>query len=296
MNELIVDAHHHIWRRADLPWLKGEMQPRIFGEYQSIMRDYPVEEYLSDVSPHGVVKSVYVQANWKAGEGLVEAQWVQAVSDHHGFPHGIVAHVDLADENIEAELSALAALPAVRGIRQQLHWHENQLYRFAAKPDIMNEVQWRHGFALLERHRLLFELQIFASQMADGAKLAQAYPGVTLVLEHAGMLEDRSEQGWRKWRAGMKLLACQPNVLVKLSGLGTFLRKVNPAQMRPVVHETLELFGPARCMFGSNFPIEKIWCNYAELIDGFLACIEHLGPIERRQVLSQTALKAYRLG
>ena len=60
----IVDAHHHIWRQADLPWLSGPMQPRIFGPYESIRRDYPVEEYLADCRPEGVTEAVYVQANW----------------------------------------------------------------------------------------------------------------------------------------------------------------------------------------------------------------------------------------
>ena len=60
----IVDAHHHIWHQADLPWLVGPMQPRIFGPYEPIRRDYPIREYLDDLSGNGVVKSVYVQTNW----------------------------------------------------------------------------------------------------------------------------------------------------------------------------------------------------------------------------------------
>ena len=60
----IIDAHHHIWRRADLPWLDGPMQPRIFGPYEAIRRDYPIGEYLADIAGCGVTRSVYVQANW----------------------------------------------------------------------------------------------------------------------------------------------------------------------------------------------------------------------------------------
>jgi predicted TIM-barrel fold metal-dependent hydrolase len=60
----IVDAHHHIWRRDDLVWLSGPMVPRIFGPYESIRRDYLIDEYLSDVTPFGIEKSVYVQTNW----------------------------------------------------------------------------------------------------------------------------------------------------------------------------------------------------------------------------------------
>jgi predicted TIM-barrel fold metal-dependent hydrolase len=60
----IVDAHHHIWRQTDLPWLLGPSQPRIFGEYDAIKRDYPIAEYLDDIAGSNVEKSVYVQANW----------------------------------------------------------------------------------------------------------------------------------------------------------------------------------------------------------------------------------------
>ena len=93
--------------------------------------------------------------------------------------------------------------------------------------------------------------------MAAGARLAADFPETTIVLEHAGMLEDRSTSGWDTWRAGMRLLAKNPNVHTKLSGLGTFLHQCDRDAIRPVILETLEIFGPERCMFGSNFPIRK---------------------------------------
>ncbi len=67
MIQPVIDAHHHIWRQADLPWLVGPMLPRIFGPYEPIRRDYPIEEFLADIAGSGVVKSVYVQANWAPG-------------------------------------------------------------------------------------------------------------------------------------------------------------------------------------------------------------------------------------
>ena len=92
------------------------------------------------------------------------------------------------------------------------------------------------------------------------------YADVTFILLHAGMLEDRTEAGWALWRAGMKQLAACPNVMVKLSGLGTFDRACSAERWRPVIEETIDLFGPGRCMFGSNFPIEKLWTDYASLV------------------------------
>lgn len=295
--EPIIDAHHHIWRQSDLAWLQGEMQPRIFGPYRPIMRDYPLAEYLEDVRPHGVVGSVYVQANWPARREVDEALWVQSVaaSGPLGFPRGIVAFADLAAPDAASVLDAVAAIPNVRGIRQQLHWHQTPLYRFAPRPDVMNDAGWRRGFALLESRNLLFELQVFTSQMADGAALARAFPGTSIVLEHAGMLEDRSPEGWAAWRTGMRALAACPNVSTKLSGLGTFVHAASADLMGPVVRETIDIFGPERCLFGSNFPIEKLWTSYGALVEAFRSAVADLAPAERAAILHDNARRSYRL-
>src|SRR6266568_3550738 len=92
-----IDAHHHIWRLKDLTWLSGSQVPRIFGPYEAIRRDYPIDEFRADTDGCEIVKSVYVQTNWPAGQSLDEAQWVQSVSDATGWPHANVAHADLAD-------------------------------------------------------------------------------------------------------------------------------------------------------------------------------------------------------
>ena len=85
--EPIIDAHHHIWRQADQPWLQGPTVPRIFGAYDALKRDYPVEEFLSDLAGTGVVKSVYVQTNWGKGHEIEEVEWVQSNADRAGWPH-----------------------------------------------------------------------------------------------------------------------------------------------------------------------------------------------------------------
>lgn len=293
--EPIVDAHHHVWRVADLAWLSGPPVPRIFGDYEAIRRDYPIEEYLAEARPAGVVASVYVQTNWPPGRELDEVAWVQSVADAHGFPHAIVGYADLADPGVAATLEAMTRFPAVRGVRQQLHWHPNPQYRFAPRPAVMSEPQWRRGLAEVERRALVFELQVFASQMADAARLARDFPGVTFVLAHAGMLEDRSLEGWARWRAGMRALAACPNVTTKFSGLGTFAHRCAVELWHPVIEETLALFGPDRCMFGSNVPVEKLWTTYAEIVAVVRASLDGLDPRERTAVLHDTAVRVYRL-
>ena len=104
----MIDAHHHIWRQKDLPWLLGPEQPRIFGSYKSIMRDYPIDEFLSDVEGTGITKSVYVQANWAPNWAADEAAWVQSVADEIGWPHAIVGYADFTVEDVRPLLDSLA--------------------------------------------------------------------------------------------------------------------------------------------------------------------------------------------
>jgi predicted TIM-barrel fold metal-dependent hydrolase len=167
--------------------------------------------------------------------------------------------------------------------------------RFAARPDLVNDPAWRRGLAEVGRRGLVIELQLFAGQMADGTRLADDFPGVTFVLLHGGMLEDRSNEGWRRWRGGMRVLAACPNVHVKLSGLGTFERRCRVDLWRPVIEETLALFGPDRCMFGSNFPVEKLWTSYGELLAVMRTCLASLDAPARTAVWHDTAARVYRL-
>jgi predicted TIM-barrel fold metal-dependent hydrolase len=237
-----------------------------------------------------------VQTNWPAGREVDEVVWAQSVADRHRFPHAIVGYADLAAPGLGATLDLMMKHGRLRGIRQQLHWHERPLYRFAARPDLMDAPAWRGGLGEVARRGLPFELQVFPGQMEAAARLVRAFPQATFVLLHAGMLEDRSPEGWARWRAGMRGLAAAPNVCVKLSGLGTFARACSVDLWRPVIQETLELFGPHRCMFGSNFPIEKLWTTYAEVVRVTVACLAGLSSDDRRAVLGDTADRVYRLG
>ena len=292
---VIVDAHHHIWRQDDLPWLKGPMQPRIFGPYEPIRRDYPIAEYLGDVAGCGVAQSVYVQTNWAKTDFAAEAAWVQRTHDEAGWPHGLVAYADLTVEDARPQFDRLAAFPLMRGVRMQLHWHENPMYRFAARADLCDDPVIRRNIARLADYGWSFDLQVFAGQMKGAASLAASCPQVTFVLQHAGMWEDLSPEGRAYWREGMAGLAAEPNVVSKLSGLGTFLHRNDPAHIAEVMRETVAAFGAGRCLFGSNFPIEKLWTRYGDLIAAYLAAADYLSVSDRNAIFAGTARRVYRL-
>jgi len=290
----VVDSHHHIWRMADLPWLQGPMVPRIFGPYDAVRRDYLVEEYVGDVTAEGVNAAVYVQPNWALDRVVDEVRWVQSVHDSSGWPDAVVGSADLFDpEAGEVFKQQRAISPLMRGTRLQLHWHEEERFRYASGPARMHDPVFRSNIGLLADLGWLFELQVFPTQMADAARLVADFPSTTFVLVHAGMLESTEERHVAPWRAGLELLAPLPNVMVKVSGTGTFVHRVDEELVRLIVTTTVAIFGPDRCMFGSNFPIESIWSDFHTFMQTWLRVVADLPVEARRDVLSRTARRVY---
>jgi predicted TIM-barrel fold metal-dependent hydrolase len=292
----IVDAHHHIWRQADLPWLSGPPAPRIFGPYEALRRDYLVDEYRADVTPFGIEKAVYVQTNWLPDKSVDEVRWVQSVADQTGWPHAIVGSANLLNGDCRDVFRAQAkASPLMRGTRLQLHWHKDPALRFAPAPDLMNDSLFRRNLARIEDLGWLFELQVFPEQMRDAAKLAADFPGIPFVLVHAGMLERDTPDYCAAWLEGMQRMAAQPNVYVKLSGLGTFAHRVDAAFIAGVIRDCVALFGADRCMFGSNFPIEKLWTDFEGLWSAHGKALAELAEVDRLNILRNTATRVYQL-
>ncbi len=291
----MIDAHHHIWMQKDLPWLSGPMQPRIFGDYEAIMRDYLIDEFLSDLSGTGITKSVYVQANWPPDRFEDEVAWVQSVSDGIGWPHAIVGYADFTVDDVRYQLDKLVEYPLMRGIRQQYHWHENPTYRFAAREDICLDTNVQNNIAHLSDYGWTFDLQLFTSQMQDGVQLANACPDVTFILQHAGMLEDTSGEGIQAWNKGMIELAECENVFSKLSAFGTFIHRNDEHFIADMIKRTVDIFDADRCMFGSNFPIEKIWTDYSSLFTAFQNSTRSMSEAVRNAIFNDTAERVYRL-
>jgi predicted TIM-barrel fold metal-dependent hydrolase len=291
----IVDAHFHVWRQADLPWLTGPMQPRIFGPYEAIRRDYLMQEYLDDIAGTGVTKSVYVQANWPPEKAGDEAAWIEGLIAETGWPHALVAYADMTVPDVRPSLDRLMRFPHLRGVRQQFHWHENPTYRFAPHADLCRDPVVQANVARLADYGLVFDLQVFDAQMAGAAELAAACPDVTFVLQHAGMLEDLSEDGRARWRVAMTRLASCPNVVAKISGFGTFQHRLDRELIVWISTETVTMFGAERCLWGSNFPIEKLWTGYAALIEAHRTAAGGLSAAEQNAIFNETAARVYRL-
>jgi len=291
----VVDPHIHLWDLSTGLYPGLEKPSTGFsGDNTAIARSYLLADFLADAGGVEILKAVHVEAF--PTDALAEARHVQAMADAaaNRIPQGIVAYANLADAGVSRLLEQLAGVPNVRGIRQVINRHANPAFNYVQR-DFLDEPAWHEGFALLARHKLSFDLQLYPHQMAQAARLAASHPDTPIAVNHAGMWADRTLAGWRQWRDGMRLLAREPNVSVKISGLVMFDHQWTPDSLRPLVFETLDAFGAQRAMFASNFPVDKLHATYRGLWHAYAGMIADLTPGEQSQLLRSNAERFYRI-
>jgi len=296
----IVDAHCHFWwlQGKQYPWL-SRRQPNLLGDYAALARDFRLEDLrqLAEQADIELAGVVHVEAN--ATDALEETRQLEQMLDFSGkqLPVVLLPFLDLASPQAADQLARqLAASTRVRGVRQILNVHADPQFDYVGR-HYMRETQWQLGMALLERHKLIFELQIYPSQMLEAAALARRYPGVRFALNHAGMYVDRhAPAGWRMWRDGMRALAACPNVQVKLSGFGMLDHHWTEDSLRPLVYEAIDAFGSARCMFASNFQVCSLYTSYRRLWQAYDHLLAQAASHERRAMFADNAWRFYQLG
>jgi predicted TIM-barrel fold metal-dependent hydrolase len=294
----LIDPHHHLWdlEHNRYPWLQTRpLTPRLEGDIEPIARSYVIDDYLKDVRKHNVVKSVHVECGWDPDNPVGETAWLQSVADRHGFPHGIVARAELDALEVEEILAGHAQYKNTRGIRHIVCWHRDPVKSYVARPDLLIDSRWRHGFRLLRKFGFSFDLQLYPSQMSGALDLARSYPETLIILDHAGMPVDRDEEGIQTWRQGLRGLAAAPNVVVKISGLGAVDWHWTVESIRPFVLETIDIFGVDRCMFASNFPVDKLFSDFDSLYSAFYSITRDFSPGEKRRLFHDNAARYYQL-
>ena len=294
----IIDPHMHLWDldRHYYSWLQDRPLPNNpAGDMSPIAyRSYGLDDYLADAAGWNVVQTVHVECGLPPKDQLSETDWLQGLADTQGVIGGVVAGANLDDPGVEPLLEAQAARANVRGVRQIVNWHADPAKTYGPR-DLLLDPQWRAGYALLARYGLSFDLQLYPSQMATAAELAAAHPDIPVIVNHAGMPTDRDEAGQAAWRDGLALLAQLPNVSCKISGLAMIDRAWTIDSLRPFVLRVIETFGPARCMFASNFPVEKVHGSFGGFYAAYDAITAEFGQAERDQMFAGTARRIYRL-
>ncbi len=293
----LIDPHHHLWDLSvgRYPWLQYDFEPKLFGEYEKIRRNYLFEDLWADARNQNLVKSVHLQAEHAHDDPVAETRWVQDVADAHGFPHGIVAYANLAAPDAEAVLAAHRQFRNLRGIRQILNYHPDPAKTFLDRPDLMTTSEWQAGYMLLRKYDLSFDLQLYYPQMPDAYRIAVKFPDTQIILNHTGMPVDRSPADIAGWKAGMAQLAQAANVACKISGLGLGDWNWTVESIRPFVLYAIEVFGVQRCMFASNFPVDKLFSTYDDVFNAFKSITDGFSHDERLAMFHDNAERTYRL-
>jgi predicted TIM-barrel fold metal-dependent hydrolase len=296
----VIDAHHHLCHLsvASYPWLEGPPVARYHGDDRPLRRDYLLADYLADAEqlrPLGarLVGSVHVENG--AADPAWESQWIDGVISAHGIPTVQVVKVDLTAASARDQLAAYAALPSVRGVRDILNWHADPVLTHRDRPDLMTDPAWRAGFAGLREAGLSFDLQVFPDQLPAAAALAAEHGDIPVVLDHAGMPIDRDGPALDRWRRDLAGLATEPNTMVKISALGTNDHHWTVDSIRRIVLDTIEVFGPSRSMFASNFPVDGLYSGFGDLYAAFDKITTTLAPAERADLFAGTARRFYRI-
>ena len=293
----IIDAHHHLWDldRIYYPWLTDEIVPDfLFGDYASIRRNYLPDDLKHDARRWNLRMSVHVEAERADSEQLAETRWLSEMHEIYGLPNAIVGHVWLDDPDVESRLREHMRYPLFRGVRSKPRTARSASEAPLTGPRTMSDPKWLHGVGTLERLGLLYDFRVPYFHLKEGAEVARRFPGLTFIVNHAGLPRDRSAEGLAIWREGMKVLAALPNTVVKISGLSLPGRPWTVATQGAVVRDTIDIFGVDRCMFASNFPPDSCVADYDTIVSTLLSILSDLSGEERDRIFYANAEAIYR--
>lgn len=288
----VIDAHHHLWDLSAVayPWLMERGQVRFFGDPSPIQRNYLLDEFRRDAGARGVRGSVHIQVG--AADAWQEATWVQQQSEAApDWPMAQVAFCDLTRPDLPEALAQFASLSSLKGLRQIIGRAPGEDAKLGTNA-LLDNPAFLHGLRALAEHGLSFDLQLIPELMAKAAAILAQAPDTKIALCHAGSPYDRSPVGLAAWAEQLRALSALPQVSIKLSGLGMFDHNWTTERFAPIVEACLEQFGPQRCMFGSNFPVDSLYSDYTRMFEAHWSLVP---PSARRAVFHYTAAAFYGL-
>lgn len=314
----IVDPHHHLWDRPGSRYMPPDLKNDVTSGHTVVATVYVESNAM--YRSHGPVSLMPV------GETEIMSAVCRPWSGD-GQPAlcaGVVGYADLfagtaVRQVLEEHIHGGAG--KFRGIRQVTAWHEASSLqtpqhgpRRALTAGMMSDPRFLAGFACLAPLGLTFDAWLYHSQIGELVALARAHPDTTIVLNHlggpigAGPYRGRSDEVFAAWSSAMAELATCPNVRVKIGGFGMRLigfdyrLRERPAsstelanEWRPFANQCIDMFGPDRCMFESNFPIDKAYFSYRTLWNAFKRLTSGASDFEKAQLFSLTATQVYDL-
>jgi predicted TIM-barrel fold metal-dependent hydrolase len=283
-----VDTHFHLHdlKRPELrySWLEPDAVHSFLGNIDALKaQHYWIDDYIAEIRFANVPKAIHVQAALGTPDPVDETKWLQAFADRTGYPQGIVGECHFARTDAEAVLERHMRYANLRGIRD---FGEG---RYLIDP------AWRTGFKFLERHNLVSCIDTRIHLVDDLLDLAAAFPNILICVDHCAIPEARDEAYFKRWSAAMQNLARADNVVMKISGLGMADRFWTIESLRPWVLGSVDAFGTDRVVFGTNWPVDRMFSSYPDLINAYAAIIAGFTSDERTAMFSRNAEKLFRI-
>lgn len=279
-----IDSHQHFWdpARRDYGWLEaleGEAARRL-------QRPIFPEELAPQLGQGRIDSTVLVQAAPTEAEG----EFLLALADQHDFIAGVVVWLDMEAADFEQRLARLQQRPRFVGVRPMIH--------DLADPEWMLRPGVRRSFAVLQAREVCFDFLVRPPHLPPMLRILDEFPRLRAVLDHIGKPDIRARQ-LEPWRALLKAVSAHPNVFCKLSGMITEAHheRWQPADLQPYVRHAVECFTPARCMYGSDWPVCTLAGSYAQVLAALEEALEPLGldALGRARIFGGTAAEFYRL-
>lgn len=278
----LIDSHVHFWQPQQLRYLWLDEVP-------AIRRPFTPPELRQATQGVDLQKIVFVQADCVPEQGLDEVAWVSELARSEPRIQGIVAFapLELGADAITTYLDKLARYPLVKGVRRLI---QAEGAGFAIRPEFIKGVQQ------LARYGYSFDICIVHTQMADAVQLVQQCPEITFLLDHFGKPAIAAQQ-MEPWAKQVQALAALPNVWAKISGLVTEADHAHwkPADLQPYIDHMLQCFGPARMLFGSDWPVVELAGTYERWVAAAVAATSHLSIGEQDDIFVNNAARVYRL-
>ena len=274
----VIDSHHHFWNynTTDFGWIDDTMRV--------IRRDFLPPDLEKEIRAAGVDGVVSVQAR----QSLEETRWLLELAGKNAFIRGVVGWAPLVAPDADKIIGELAANAKLRSLRHVIQGEPDDRY-------ILGE-NFNRGIATLRAHKLTYDILIFERHLPQTIEFVDRHPQQVFVLDHIAKprIKDNLFQPWRK---NMLELAKRKNVYCKISGMVTEAdySKWTEAQLQPYFDTVLEAFGPSRLMFGSDWPVCLVACDYNHWVHLVLGWIKKLSATEQKLIMGDTAVEAYRL-
>jgi predicted TIM-barrel fold metal-dependent hydrolase len=288
----ITDPHCHFWDLSSgfNEWI-SDGESEFLGPLKPLNQNYLPEDYLKDAQDYNIKKFIHIEAA-SSQYAKKEIDWLLALANKTPQLGGIVAGVDLLKDDIEKTLDDYHNISLIKGVRQILNHHQLSKYTAVDRPDDLINPTWQKHFALLAKYNLSFDMQICPTQMDDAYQLAKKYSDTVIIVNHAGFpIKEELEI----WQAGIKQLSKCPNVYIKLSGFGMLDHIWTADSIKDQVNFIIDYFDVDRCMFASNFPVDRLYTSFSTMIENYLRLIHSASQNEKEKLFSKNTIGIYRI-